>query len=132
MSTIRRTFRYLAVCAASLCLAVCFAAAGLAFAVTPPALFEADEGPALALRTPQIPWEAVSHGPSYRLEKQAQTGRLIHQKPLRTGQAKADIRRENIPRPPTHQTFRDLPRRTLPAQRFTLRSSEESDVPPLS
>jgi len=117
----------------SVSLAICIAVSGLSFMAVPTLLPSEDETPTITLRGPSLPWAAVAEGTRLRLEKQAQTNRVSLKKPARSAhQAAANTHQVRVQhlRPP--QFSRDLPRRSLPAQRFTSRSSEDSGDPYLS
>lgn len=114
----------------SIALAFCLAVGGAVFAVTPVAFSGMDEGQALTLRSPQIPWAAVNPGAGTRLEKQGQAARISFQRPLRRSLAKiADLRQTQGQRPRAVSSFRYLPRQMLSGQRFSLLSSDDPGDP---
>lgn len=93
-------------------LVLCLALTG-GLAVLPPVWLE-DETPALAPAAHDIPLTAVAEGSGVRLEKQAQSPRLVIRRPER-GARLSSAGRVPRPRPftPTTQAFRSLPRRQL-------------------
>lgn len=128
-----RYLRYLSSYHISIALTICVATSGLSFMVTPPVLPSEEETPTITLHSPEPPWAAVSQASGVRLEKQAQTGRVSLQKPVRSAHlATTSLHQMHSQQPRPHQVARHLPRRLLPAQRFTLRSSGDSGDPYLS
>jgi len=125
-----RHLRHLVLSFASVALAICLAMGGMVLVLAPAALSAMDEGPALTLRSPQIPWAAVNQGAGARLEKQGQAARISFQKPSRRSLAKvADLCQTQGRRPRIVSSFRYLPRQMLSDQRLSLRSSDDPGDP---
>ena len=132
MSAVLRTrhLRHRLLSPISAALAICLAVGGVVLVVTPSAFSVMDEGPALTLRSPQIPWAAVNQGTGTRLEKQGQAARISFQKPSRRSLAKVtELRQTQGQRPWAVSSFRYLPRQMLSDQRLSLLSSDDSGDP---
>lgn len=117
----------------NLALGLCLIASGVVAAVPSLVVWGQEQAASLTTRAPEYPPAAVEKTTGVRLQKQGPSGRFTLPKPARGMQlSSAETHYVRPGQPRIHQTSRDLPRRLLPAQRYTLRSSDDTTDPLLS